>query len=378
MAKRDYYEILGIDKGAPDTDVKSAYRKKAKQHHPDLHPGDKEAEDRFREINEAYEVLSDPQKRARYDQFGHDGVSQGGGPGGFDFGGDFGNFDSVIDMLFGGGMGGQRRRSGPERGADLRYDLQISFEEAVFGARKEFRFQRQEPCDACGGTGARAGTQPQTCKTCGGTGQVRQPTNSLFGQVINVRTCSACGGTGKIITERCPKCNGSTRIRVPRTATINIPAGVDDGQGLTLSGQGEPGKRGGPNGDLIVVLSVRPHKLFKREGYDLFCEIPLSFTQAALGGDIEIPTLDGPIVHTIPEGTQNDAKFSFRGRGVQQMRGLGKGDLHVRVRVDIPRKLTDKQKDLLRAFEDSLTGREYEGRKSFFDRMKDLFTAREE
>lgn len=383
MAKRDFYEVLGVEKGASENDIKSAYRKKAKQHHPDLHPGDKEAEDRFREINEAYEILSDPQKRARYDQFGHEGFSQGGGPGGFDFGGfggfgDMGGFDSVFDVLFGGAGGTHRRRNGPERGADLRYDLQISFEEAAFGARKEFRFQRQEPCDACGGTGAKPGTQPQTCKTCGGSGQVRQPTNSLFGQVINVRACSACGGTGKIITDRCTKCGGTTRTRVSRTATINIPAGVDDGQGLTLSGQGEPGKRGGPSGDLIVVLSVRPHKLFKREGYDLFCEIPLSFAQAALGGEIEIPTLDGPIVHNIPEGTQNDAKFTFRGRGVQQMRGMGKGDLHVRVRVDIPRKLTERQKDLLSEFEDSLTGKEYEGRKSFFERMKDLFTVREE
>ncbi|GHV26585.1 molecular chaperone DnaJ [Clostridia bacterium] len=379
MAKRDYYEILGAHKGASESEIKSAYRKQAKQYHPDLHPGDKEAEDRFREINEAYEVLSDPQKKERYDQFGHDAFTQGGGAGGFDFngfGGFGGGFESIFDVMFGGG-GAAQRRNGPERGQDLRYDLTITFEEAVFGTRKEFRFNRQEPCDVCEGTGAKPGTKPETCKTCNGSGQVRQPTNSLFGQTITIRTCSACGGTGKIITDKCTKCGGGGRVRASRTATINIPAGMDDGQGLTLTGQGEPGRRGGPAGDLVVMLTVRAHKLFKREGYNLYCEMPLSFAQAALGGEIEIPTLNGPIKHNIPEGTQNETEFRFKGHGVQQLRGAGKGDLFVRIRVDIPKKLTEKQKNLLREFEDSLTGKEYEGRKSFFDKMKDLFTVRE-
>ncbi|MDR2505658.1 MAG: molecular chaperone DnaJ [Oscillospiraceae bacterium] len=375
MAKRDYYELLGVAKGASEAEIKSAYRKQAKQHHPDLHPGDKQAEEKFREINEAYDVLQDPQKRARYDQFGHDGVNGQPGMGGFDFNG-FGGFDSIFDM-FGFGGGGRVNRNGPERGADLRYDMQITFEEAVFGVRREFKFQRSEQCDVCSGSGAKPGSKVETCKTCGGTGQVRQTSNSLFGQVVNMRACSACSGTGKIIVDKCGKCSGTGRVRASRTATINIPAGVDDGQALTLTGQGEQGKRGGPAGDLVVVLSVRPHKLFKREGYHLYCEIPLSFAQAALGGDIEIPTLEGPIIHNIPEGTQNDTEFRFRGHGVQQLRGSGKGDLYVRVHVDIPKKLTDKQKEYLREFENSLTGKEYEGRKSFFERMKDLFTVKE-
>ncbi|MDR1600379.1 MAG: molecular chaperone DnaJ [Oscillospiraceae bacterium] len=377
-SKRDYYDVLEISKGASDADVKTAFRKKAKQYHPDLHPNDKEAEARFKEVNEAYEVLSDPQKRARYDQFGHEGVGQNGA-GGFGFDGfSGGGIDSIFDMFFGGGGGGgQQRRNGPERGADLRYDMQITFEEAAFGAKKEFRYQRQENCEVCGGSGAKPGTTPEKCKTCNGSGQVKTTMNSLFGPTVTVRTCSACGGSGRIIVDRCLKCGGNGRVRVTKSDIVNIPAGVDDGQGLTLSGKGEPGRKGGPAGDLLVFISVKPHKLFKREGYNLFCEIPLSFTQAALGGEIQIPTLEGPIVHNIPEGTQNDAEFRFRGHGVTSLRGTGKGDLYVRVRVDIPKKLTERQKSLLREFEDSLTGREYEGRRSFLDRMKDLFTARE-
>ncbi|MDR0397148.1 MAG: molecular chaperone DnaJ [Oscillospiraceae bacterium] len=374
-SKRDYYEVLEISRGASDSDVKAAFRKKAKQYHPDLHPNDKEAEARFKEVNEAYEVLSDPQKRARYDQFGHEGLGQGGA-GGFGFDG-FGGIDSIFDMFFSGGGGGQQRRNGPERGADLRYDMQITFEEAAFGVKKEFRYQRQENCDVCGGSGAKPGTSPEKCKTCGGSGQVKTTMNSLFGPTVTVRTCSACGGSGRIIVDRCSKCGGSGRVRVTKSDMVNIPAGVDDGQGLTLSGKGEPGRKGGPAGDLLVFISVKPHKLFKREGYNLFCEIPLSFTQAALGGEIQIPTLEGPIVHNIPEGTQNDAEFRFRGHGVASLRGTGKGDLYVRMRVDIPKRLTERQKSLLREFEDSLTGKEYEGRRSFLDRMKDLFTARE-
>ncbi len=376
LAKRDYYEVLGVQKNASEEEIKSAYRRKAKESHPDLHQDDKAAEERFKEVNEAYEVLSDANKRARYDQFGHEAPNMGG-PGGFDFGGGFGGFggfDSIFDTFFGGG-GGQRQRNGPERGADLRYDMTITFEEAAFGVKKEFRFQRSENCDTCGGTGAKPGTSPQKCTTCNGTGQVRMTTNSLFGQVVTQRPCSACNGTGQIIQERCPKCNGGGRMRATRTATVNIPAGIDNSQMITMSGQGEPGVRGGPSGDLYVYITVKPHKLFKREGYNLFCEIPLSITQAALGGEIEIPTLEGPMQHNVPEGTQNDTEFRFRGKGVQMLRGGGKGDLFVKVHVDVPRKLTDKQKELLRAFEDSLTGKEYETRKGFFDRMKEYFTS---
>ncbi|MEG0768154.1 MAG: molecular chaperone DnaJ, partial [Clostridia bacterium] len=322
---------------------------------------------------------SDPNKRARYDQFGHEAPTMGGGQGGFDFGGGFGGgfggFDSIFDVLFnnGGEAGGGRRRNGPERGADLRYDMTITFEEAAFGAKKEFRFQRNENCDACSGTGAKPGTSAKACPTCKGTGQVKVASNSLFGQVVNVRPCSACNGEGKIITEHCTKCNGGGRVRVTRTASVNIPAGIDNGQVITMGGQGEPGQRGGPAGDLYVYISVKPHKLFKRDGYNLYCEMPLSFTQAALGGELEIPTLEGTLTHDVPEGTQTDTEFRFKGRGITMLRGGGKGDLYVKVRVDVPRKLSDKQKELLRQFEDSLTGKEYETRKSFFERMKDLF-----
>ncbi len=374
--KRDYYEVLGVSKTATDDEIKKAYRKLAKENHPDLHPDDKGAEARFKEINEAYEVLSDSAKRARYDQFGHDGPNMGGASAGYgDFGGFGGQgFDSIFDFFFNGAEGAsQRRRNGPERGQDLRYDLTLTFEEAAFGCKKEFKFQRNENCEACGGTGARAGTQPKTCPTCGGTGQMRVTTQSLFGQVVNMRPCTACGGTGKIITDKCPKCAGQGRVRVMRTATIKIPAGIDNGQVLPMNGQGEPGLRGGPAGDLYVYISVKPHKLFKRDHYDLHCEIPISFTQAALGGEIDVPTLEGTVKYTIPEGTQNDTVLRIRGQGIQQLRGSGKGDLYIKVRVEVPKRLSEKQKDLLRQFEDSLTGREYEGRKSFFDRVRDSF-----
>lgn len=377
MAKRDYYEVLGVSKSASDDEIKTAYRRKAKESHPDLHPDDKAAEQRFKEVNEAYEVLSDGNKRARYDQFGHEGLNMGGGPGGFDFGGGFGGFggfDSIFDTFFGGGGAGSQRRNGPERGSDLRYDMTITFEEAAFGVKKEFKFQRNENCDACKGTGAKPGTSPKTCSTCNGTGTVRVTTNSLFGQVVTQRPCTTCNGAGQIIEERCPKCGGNGRTRVTRTATVNIPAGIDNGQVIPMAGQGEPGVRGGPSGDLYVYIAVKPHKLFKRDGYNLYCEIPLSITQATLGGEIEVPTLEGPMTHMVPEGTQTDTEFRFRGKGIQMLRGSGKGDLFVKVRVEVPRKLTDRQKELLKNFEDSLTGKEYETKKSFFERMKDHFS----
>lgn len=380
MAKRDYYEVLGVSRTATEEEIKVSYRRKAKECHPDLHPDDSTAEVRFKELNEAYEVLLDGNKRARYDQFGHEGMNMGGGPGGFDyggFGGGFGGFDSIFDTFFGGGggfSGRQQQRNGPERGADLRYDITITFEEAAFGVKKEFRFQRSENCAECEGTGAKKGTSPKQCPTCHGTGTVRMTTNSLFGQVVTQRPCTTCNGTGEIIEERCPKCGGSGRVRATRTATVNIPAGIDGGQVITMQGQGEPGTRGGPAGDMYVYVTVGPHKLFKREGYNLYCEIPLTVTQAALGGPIEIPTLEGPTTHDLSEGTQPGDEIRLKGKGIQMLRGNGKGDLFVRVRVDIPRRLSDEQKELLRAFEASMTGKEYETRKSFFERMKDHFS----
>ena len=374
--KRDYYEVLGVDKKATDEEIKRAYRRKAKECHPDLHPNDKTAEERFKELNEANEVLSDPDKRARYDQFGFDGPSMGaggnpfGGAGGFDFGG-MGGMDDILNSFFGGmaGMGGAARRQAPQQGNDLRYELTITFEEAARGCEKSFEFYRNENCQTCHGTGAKPGTQPTTCQTCKGSGQIR----TSGGWMTTVRTCPTCGGTGKVIADKCASCGGTGRTRMRRTATIKVPAGIDNGQTIVMNGQGEPGLRGGPNGDLYINVKVRPHKLFRRDGYNLKLDFIISFTQAALGADVDIPTLDGKVKYHIPEGTQNDAEFRLKGYGLQRLNSAGKGDLIVRVRVEIPHKLTDKQRELLRQFDETSTGREYEQRKGFFDKVKELF-----
>ena len=372
--KRDYYEVLGVDKNASQDDIKKAYRKKAKECHPDLHPNDKAAEARFRELNEANEVLSDPDKRARYDQFGFNDPMNGAG--GFDtsgFGGfgDMGGFSSIFDQLFGGaGMGGSRRANAPQQGNDLRYDLRITFEEAAFGCEKSFEFIRNEACDTCHGTGAKPGTQPKQCPVCKGTGQVRMQ----GGFMVTVRTCSTCGGTGKVVADKCASCGGTGRLRRKRTASIKVPAGIDNGQTIVMNGQGEPGRNGGPNGDLFINITVKPHKLFRRDGINLHLDMPISFTQAALGADIEVPTLGGgKTTFHIPEGTQNDTEFRIKGQGVQQMRSTYRGDLILHVRVEIPRRLNDKQKDLLRQFEDASTGKEYENRRGFLNKVKDFF-----
>ena len=370
--KRDYYEVLGVDKNASAEDIKKAYRKKAKECHPDLHPNDKEAEARFRELNEANEVLSDPDKRARYDQFGFNDPMNGGG--GFDtsgfggFGG-FGDLGDIFSQMFGGGMGSSRRANAPQQGNDLRYDLRISFEEAVFGCEKSFEFYRSELCEDCHGTGAKPGTQPQTCPTCKGSGPVRVQ----GGFMTTIRTCQTCGGTGKVIKDRCVKCGGTGRVKRKRTATVKVPAGIDNGQTIVMNGQGEPGINGGPNGDLYIVITVRPHKLFRRDGTNLYLDMPISFPTAALGGEIDIPTLKGTVKYTVPEGTQNDTEFRLRGKGVPQVRSSYVGDLIVRVRVEVPTRLSDKQKELLRQLDESSTGKEYKERKSFLDKMKGLF-----
>ncbi len=372
--KRDYYEVLGVDKNASAEDIKKAYRKKAKECHPDLHPNDKEAEARFRELNEANEVLSDPDKRARYDQFGFNDPMNGGSGSGFDtsgfggFGG-FGDLGDIFSQMFGGGMGSSRRANAPQQGNDLRYDLRISFEEAVFGCEKSFEFYRSELCEDCHGTGAKPGTHPQTCPTCKGNGQVRVQ----GGFMTTIRTCQTCGGTGKVIKDRCIKCGGTGRVKRKRTATVKVPAGIDNGQTIVMNGQGEPGVNGGPNGDLYIVITVRPHKLFRREGTNLYLDMPISFPTAALGGEIEIPTLKGTVKYTVPEGTQNDTEFRLRGKGVPQVRSSYVGDLIVRVRVEVPTRLSDKQKELLRQLDESSTGKEYKERKSFLDKMKGLF-----
>ena len=373
--KRDYYEVLGIDKNATDEDIKRAYRKKAKECHPDLHPNDKEAEARFKELNEANEVLSDPDKRARYDQFGFDGPDMGGGAGGNPFGGmDFsgmGGMGDIFAQLFNGGMGGsaQARRNAPRQGNDVRYELRLTFEEAAKGCHKSVEFYRYENCATCGGSGAKPGTQPQTCSMCKGTGQIRQS----GGWMTTVRTCPACGGTGKVIKDKCSSCGGSGRVRMRRTLELDVPAGVDDNIVLSKRGQGEPGANGGPNGDLLIQITVKPHKLFRREGTNLRLEVPISFTQAALGAEIDVPTLDGSVKYTIPEGTQTDTEFRIRGKGIQQLGSNNKGDLIFKVRVETPRRLTEKQRELLRQFDGDDNGKQYDQRKTFIDKVKELF-----
>ncbi len=373
--KRDYYEVLGVAKGASQDDIKKAYRKLAKESHPDLHPNDKAAEDRFKELNEANEVLSDAEKRARYDQFGMDGPQMGGGG----FGGQgfdpsqMGGFESIFDQLFGGGgmggMGGARSRNAPQQGNDLRFSMRITFEEAAKGVKKTFDFTRNEDCEVCDGSGAKAGTQPETCPTCKGSGQVRAGS----GFMVTVRPCSTCQGKGTVVKEPCTSCSGTGQKKHKRTANVNVPAGIDNGQVIVLNGQGEPGRNGGPKGDLQIVINVSPHKLFKRDGINLFMDMPISFTQAALGAELEIPTLDGKVPHKIPEGTQTDTSFRIRGKGLPRLRSNVKGDLVVTVRVEVPKRLSDKQKELLRELEELSTGKDSERQKSFKDKVKDIF-----
>lgn len=370
MAKRDYYEVLGVKKDATDAEIKSAYRRKAKECHPDLHPDDKQAEERFKELNEANEVLSDPEKRKRYDQFGFDGPNMGaGGAGAYDFSGfgGMGGFESIFDTFFGGG--GATRRNGPVPGDDLQHRITITFEEAAFGCEKSVDFFREELCDVCSGTGAKPGTQPQTCPTCKGSGQVR----TGGGFMVTVRTCPTCGGAGKIVKDKCQSCGGTGRVRRKRNIKLRIPAGIQDGVSMVKRGEGEPGMRGGPAGDLYITVTVKPHKLFKRNGNDILLEMPISITQASLGAEIDVPTLEKPVKQRIPEGTQTGTQFRIRGQGFPSLRGGAKGDLVLTVNVEIPRRLNEKQKELLRQLDESMGGKEYEGRKSFTDKLKDIF-----
>lgn len=377
MAKRDYYEILGVSRDASETEIKKAYRKLARKYHPDVNPGDKEAEERFKEINEAYEVLSDSQKRARYDQFGHAGVNGQGGfdPGGFESFGDFGDFgfDDIFDAFFGGGFGRERRNTGPRRGADIRYDLEISLEEAAFGVEKDIQIARMEKCPTCGGSGAKPGTEPVICPVCNGTGKIQRSQTTPFGRFVNVTTCNHCHGEGRIIKEPCPRCNGSGRIRKSRKIHVKVPAGVDTGSRLRISGEGEIGEKGASPGDLYIFIKVRPHKFFTRHGDDIICEIPISFVQAALGDELEVPTLDGKIKLKIPEGTQPGTQFRLKGKGIPHLRGYGRGDQHVKVNVVVPKKLNEKQKKILQEFAE-ISGEEIkQHHKGFFEKMKDAF-----
>mgnify|MGYP000977023950 FL=1 len=376
MDKRDYYEVLGVSRNATSDEIKKAYRKLARKYHPDANPGDKDAEAKFKEISEAYVVLSDPEKRAGYDRFGHAGAD-GQGFGGFEGFGDFGGLGDIFEMFFGGG-GRTRRRTGPERGQDIRTDMEISLKEAAFGLEREVKVPRVETCGTCGGSGAAAGSKPKTCLACAGTGQVQFTQSTPFGRIVQSRTCDRCRGTGQVIEKPCPTCRGAGSVRKTRSIKVKVPPGVDNGSRLRLAGEGEAGTRGGPPGDLYVYIHVKQHKLFRREGDDLICEIPLSFVQAALGDEIDVPTLEGKEKLKIPEGTQPGTVFRIRGKGVPHLSGFGRGDQHVRIKVMIPGKLSEKQKELLREFArldngESVQGKGQAGDKSFFEKMKDAF-----
>lgn len=372
MSKRDYYEILGVSRDVNDADLKKAYRRLAMKHHPDRNANNKEAEDMFKEAKEAYDVLSDPQKRAAYDQYGHAGVnpSMGGRPGAAGFGGgDFGDiFGDVFGDIFGGGRGGGGR-SRVMRGADLRYNLELSLEDAVFGTEVSIRVPSMQSCETCDGSGAKKGTTAKTCTTCGGVGQVRMQQGFFSVQ----QTCPNCRGQGKTISDPCPDCHGQGRVQKKKTLSAKIPAGVDNGDRIRLAGEGEAGENGGPNGDLYVQIQVKPHSIFTRDENDLYCEMPISIATAALGGELEVPTLDGRLKLKIPAETQSGNLFRMRGKGVKQVRGGPVGDLLCRVQVETPVKLNSKQKELLREFDQSIQadGKQHSPKNdSWVDRVK--------
>lgn len=359
--KRDYYEVLGVNKNATENEIKHAYRKLAKKYHPDMNPGDKNAEEKFKEATEAYEVLSDPEKKARYDQFGHAAFEQGGGGaggfGGFDFGsGDMGDiFGDIFGDFFGGGSRGGARRNGPRQGANLRAAVRITFDEAIRGVDKELEITLKEKCTTCGGTGAKPGTSPETCSKCNGTGQVVYTQQSMFGMVRNVQPCPDCNGTGQVIRYKCPDCSGTGYIKVRKKIKVPIPAGIDNGQSVRIREKGEPGINGGPRGDLLVNVNVSRHPKFQRQEYDIFSTEPITFAQAALGATIKIDTVDGPMEYTIKPGTQTDTKIRLRNKGVPSLRNKNlRGNHFVTLVVQVPERMTEAQKDALRKFQEAM------------------------
>jgi molecular chaperone DnaJ len=375
MAK-DYYELLDVEKNASDEDIKRAFRKMALKYHPDKNPGDKEAEEKFKEINEAYQVLSDPQKKSQYDQFGTtDFNGQGGyeGFGGFG-GGGFGGFSDIFGDIFDiFGSNGKKPKNGPQRGADLEYNLNLTFEEAAFGVKKDLDIFRYETCGTCSGSGARPGTSPKTCDRCHGTGQMKTQRNTPFGSFVSVTACDKCHGEGRIIETPCTECNGNGKVRRKKVVSINIPAGVDTGNTIPLRGEGEPGVKGGPAGDLYVNIRVAPHKIFKRQGFDIVCEVPVSFIKASLGGEIIIPTLEGDTKQPIAEGTQPGTVVKLKGKGIPRVRGNGRGDLYAQLNVEIPKKLNERQRELLKQLAHEFGEDATDGKKSFMDKFKDAF-----
>ncbi len=374
--KRDYYEVLGVQKGASEEEIKKAYRKAAHKYHPDKNQNDKESEAKFKEANEAYQVLSDSEKKAAYDRMGHAAFDQsagyGGGAGGFQGGFDMGDLGDIFGNIFGGGFGGGRR-SGPRKGQDIEVQVRIEFKEAAFGVKKDISVRRQENCAVCSGTGAKPGTDVETCKKCSGSGQIRYQQQSIFGQMTSTKDCDACNGRGKTIKEPCRDCSGKGKVMKNATIPVNIPAGIDNNQAISVPGEGMPGEKGGPHGDLIVHILVNPHPIFKRNGSDVYCEVPITFVQAALGAEIEVPTIDGKVKITIPEGTQTARKFRLSDKGIPYLQRKGRGSEYITVNVEVPTKLSKEQKEILKRFDEKTSGDSHQQRKNFFEKMKKLF-----
>ena len=373
--KRDYYDILGVSKSASDDELKKAYRKLAKKYHPDLNPGNKEAEAKFKEANEAYAVLSDPEKRRVYDQYGHAGMD-GQGFGGFNGAGFDIDLEDLFGSFFGGGFGGgSRQRRGPKRGANLKYRMNLDFMEAAFGVDREININKEDLCDSCEGTGTSDKSEPDKCSTCQGTGQVNQRQQTLFGTVMTSRPCPACNGAGTQIKNPCHSCGGRGRRQKTKTLRVKVPAGINEGEMLTVRSEGEPGTRGGGYGDLYIEVHIKPHSVFKREGYNTYCEVPVTFVQLALGSDIEVPAIDGNQVFSLKEGTQPGERFVIRDKGIPHVnRNNQRGDHIFRVILEVPRNLTDSQKELLRQFDETCSEKNYQKRGSFFHKIKELFS----
>ena len=381
MSKKDYYDVLGVSKTATADEIKKAYRKLARQYHPDVNKDNPEAAEKFKEASEAYSVLSDEQKRAQYDQFGHAAFENGGAGGAGGFGGfeGFGGFggggmEDIFDMFFGGqGRGSRGSNAGPQRGADLRFDLEITFEEAPSGLEREISLYRDEHCPHCHGNGAEPGSKVETCPECHGSGEIRFTQNTMFGQMTNVRPCPKCHGEGKIISEPCKECRGQGTVKKNKKLKVKIPAGVDNGSRLRVAGEGEAGVKGGPSGDLYVYLYVKPHKFFERDGTTVYCEVPINIVQATLGDEIKVPTLDGQVVMKVPEGTQPGKVLRLKGKGIPSLRNSTRGDQLVRIKVVVPQKLNEKQKDALRKFAEISKDNINPEEKGFLNKIKDLF-----
>ncbi|MCC8068550.1 MAG: molecular chaperone DnaJ [Ruminococcus sp.] len=378
--KRDYYEVLGVPKTASEDEIKKAYRKLARQYHPDLHPDDKDCAEKFKEVNEAYEVLSDSSKKARYDQFGHAGVDPNYQGGGYSGGNPFGDMGDIFENIFGGGFGSfnsgfggssSRNATAPRKGQDINVTTSIEFMEACKGIKKDIKIQRVETCSECNGSGSTNGVT-ETCYECNGSGSIRVTQRTAFGNISTMKTCSKCNGKGKIITNPCPKCNGSGRVRNSCTITVDIPAGIDDGQTLRVNGKGSAGVNGGRNGDLLVTVNVKNSSIFQRDRYDIYCEMPITFAQAVFGAELTVPTIDGNVKYNIAEGTQNGTKFRLKGKGVQKINRSDRGDQYVIVNVEVPKNLTKKQKELLKEFDNSISENNYAKRSNFSNKIKNF------